>query len=143
LPPSVGQGDRPGHCAGKLGVRDVRDGTAQTIAAGGRSNSMGDATWAGVVCGAVLVPPPGGTDRVASTSEPEVAVGMGLGHAGEGFGPGDRFGDVNMFPGHHPGGVNFLFVGGPVAFLKTSINCKSVPGPHDPRRRRGPLGRCL
>jgi prepilin-type N-terminal cleavage/methylation domain-containing protein/prepilin-type processing-associated H-X9-DG protein len=110
---------------GKVGVRDIRDGTSQTLAIGERSHSMGDSTWNGVVCGAILVPPPGDTDGVASNSEPEVAAGMTLGHTGEGFGPGDRFGDVNMFHSHHPGGVNFLFADGHVTFLKTSMNYKT------------------
>ncbi|HWE38524.1 MAG TPA: DUF1559 domain-containing protein [Isosphaeraceae bacterium] len=109
----------------KVGVRDIRDGTSQTIAVGERSHLMGDATWNGVVAGAILVPPPGDTDGVASTSEPEVGAGMALGHAGEGFGPGDRFGDVNMFHSLHPGGVNFLFADGHVAFLKTTMDYKT------------------
>ena len=40
------------------------------------------------------------------------------------LGPGDPNGEVNQFHGRHPGGVNFQFADGHVAFLKTSMNYK-------------------
>ena len=47
---------------------------------------------------------------------------MILGHAGGNLGPGDPGGEVNQFYSLHPGGVNFAFADGHVAFLKTSMN---------------------
>ena len=47
---------------------------------------------------------------------------MILGHAGGNLGPGDPRGEVNQFYSRHPGGVNFLFADGHVAFLKTTMN---------------------
>ena len=100
-------------------VRDVVDGTSQTLAVGERSHRLGEATWVGSVTGAILYP----TDNDAvGRYVTETAPGMILGHAGEGVGPGDPRGDVNQFFSRHPGGVNFLFADGHVAFLKTSMN---------------------
>ena len=46
---------------------------------------------------------------------------MILGHAGGSQGPGDPGCEVNQFYSLHPGGVNFLFADGHVAFLKTTM----------------------
>ena len=39
-----------------IGLRDVTDGAAQTLAVGEQSHALGEATWAGSVTGAVLFP---------------------------------------------------------------------------------------
>jgi prepilin-type processing-associated H-X9-DG protein len=106
----------------QVSLRDVTDGTSQTCVVGERSHRLGEATWAGVVAGALLFP----TDNdnigryIAETSS-----GMVLGHAGEGVGPGDPQSDVNQFYSLHAGrGVNFLFADGHVTFLKSTIAYK-------------------
>jgi prepilin-type N-terminal cleavage/methylation domain-containing protein/prepilin-type processing-associated H-X9-DG protein len=102
-----------------IGIRDVIDGTAQTIAAGERGHTLGEATWVGSITGAALFPVNNdgvGYPRVES------GPGMILGHAGGGMGPGNPNGEVNQFYSRHPGGVNFLFADGHVSFLKTTLN---------------------
>ena len=47
---------------------------------------------------------------------------MILGHAGGNVGPANPRGEVNQFYSQNPGGVNFLFADGHVAFLKTTMN---------------------
>ena len=106
----------------KIGIREITDGTSQTIAVGERSHSLGEATWVGSVTNAVLFPVDNdgvGYPRAESGS------GMILGHAGGRLGPGDPNGEVNQFYSRHSAGVNFLFADGHVAFLKTTMNPKT------------------
>jgi prepilin-type processing-associated H-X9-DG protein len=103
---------------GNVGIRDVTDGTAQTIAVGERSQKFGQTTWAGSVTGAVLFP----LNKGIGYPRAESAPGMVLGHAGGRYGPGDPSGEVNQFYSLHPGGVNFLFADGHVGFLKTTMS---------------------
>ena len=105
-----------------LGLRDITDGTAQTIAVGERSHSLGEATWVGSVTNAVLFPVD--NDGVGYP-RPEGGPGMILGHAGGRLGPGDPNGEVNQFYSRHPGGVNFLFADGHVSFLKNTMASKT------------------
>jgi prepilin-type processing-associated H-X9-DG protein/prepilin-type N-terminal cleavage/methylation domain-containing protein len=103
---------------GKVGLRDITDGTAQTLAVGERSHSLGEATWVGSITNAVLFPVD--NDGVGYPRA-ESGPGMVLGHAGGRLGPGDPNGEVNQFYSRHPGGVNFLFADGHVSFLKTTM----------------------
>jgi prepilin-type processing-associated H-X9-DG protein/prepilin-type N-terminal cleavage/methylation domain-containing protein len=103
---------------GNIGIRNITDGTAQTIAVGERSQNLGQATWAGAVTGAVLFPVD--NDGIGYPRA-ESAPGMVLGHAGGRYGPGNPGGEVNQFYSRHPGGVNFLFADGHVSFLKTTM----------------------
>lgn len=108
-----------------VALRDVLDGTSQTIAVGERSHKLGEATWTGVVTDAILFPPPGDNDGIGRPRT-ENASGMVLGHAGERKGPGDPTSDVNQFFSLHAGrGVNFLFIDGHVSFLKATMNYKT------------------
>jgi prepilin-type processing-associated H-X9-DG protein len=100
-------------------LADITDGTSQTLAVGERAQALGDSTWVGSVTGAVLVPPQYST---IGRYRPEHASGMVLGHAGEGKTPGDPQSDANQFYSWHRGGVNFLFVDGHVAFLKSTMD---------------------
>jgi prepilin-type processing-associated H-X9-DG protein len=104
----------------KVGLRDITDGTAQTLAVGERSHRLGEATWVGPVTNAIMFP----TDNDdIGRYRTETSSGMVLGHVGEGVGPGDRRGDVNQFYSlHSSGGVNFLFADGHVTFLKSAMN---------------------
>ncbi len=106
-----------------VAIRDVTDGTSQTIFVGERSQPLGNsATWVGSVTGAVLFPSGNGVGRNVT----ELAPGMVLGHAGERFGPGDPASEVNQFYSLHLGrGSNFLFGDGHVAFLKSTMNYTS------------------
>ena len=79
---------------GNVGLRDITDGTSQTIAVGERSHSLGQATWVGSITGAVLFPVD--NDGVGYPRA-ESGPGMILGHAGGRLGPGDPNGEVNQF----------------------------------------------
>ncbi len=105
-----------------VSYRDITDGLSQTLAVGERSHSLGEATWTGSITGAVLFPDD--NDGIGYPRA-ESGPGMVLGHAGGRIGPGDPSGEVNQFYSRHPGGVNFLFADGHVAFLKTSMNYKT------------------
>ncbi len=108
---------------GKVGLRDITDGSSNTLALGERSHKLGEATWVGSVTGAVLFPDDGdGVGRPRT----EDSSGMVLGHVGERKGPGDPNGDVNTFYSRHSGnGVNFMFADGHVSFLKATMNYKT------------------
>ena len=101
-----------------VGIPNITDGTAHTIAVGERGHALGEATWVGSVTGASLYPVD--NDGVGYPRA-ESGPGMILGHAGGNLGPGDPNGEVNQFYSRHPGGVNFLFADGHVSFLKTSM----------------------
>ena len=102
-----------------IGIPNITDGTSQTIAAGERAYALGVASWVGSVTGTSLFPL---TNDGIGYPRLEDAPGMILGHAGGNIGPGDPRGEVNQFYSRHPGGVNFLFADGHVAFLKTSMD---------------------
>ncbi|MGP0062202.1 MAG: DUF1559 domain-containing protein [Isosphaeraceae bacterium] len=102
-----------------IGIRNITDGTAQTIAAGERAYALGQSTWVGSVTGASLYPVDNdgvGYPRVES------GPGMILGQTGAQSSPGDPRGEVNQFYSKHPGGVNFVFADGHVSFLKTTLS---------------------
>jgi prepilin-type N-terminal cleavage/methylation domain-containing protein/prepilin-type processing-associated H-X9-DG protein len=106
-----------------IALRDVTDGTTQTIFAGERSHRLGEATWVGSVTDAVMFPTD--NDNIGRYVT-ETSSGMVLGHAGEGAGPGDPRSDVNQFYSLHAArGVNFLFGDGHVTFLKATMNYKT------------------
>jgi len=103
----------------RVGLRDITDGTSQTLAVGERSHRLGEATWTGSVTGAILFPTD--NDNIGRYRA-ETSSGMVLGHVGEGKGPGDPRSDVNTFYSLHSGnGVNFLFADGHVQFLRATM----------------------
>jgi prepilin-type N-terminal cleavage/methylation domain-containing protein/prepilin-type processing-associated H-X9-DG protein len=107
----------------RIALRDITDGSSQTILVGERSHRLGEATWVGSVTNAILYPTDG--DNIGRYV-PETSPGMVLGHAGEGHGPGDPRSDVNQFYSLHAGGgVDFLFADGHVTFLKATMNYKT------------------
>jgi prepilin-type N-terminal cleavage/methylation domain-containing protein/prepilin-type processing-associated H-X9-DG protein len=102
-------------------IREITDGTAQTIAVGERSHLLGEATWVGSVTGTLLMPGP--NDGVG-IYEVEHGCTMVLGQAGEHSSPGDPAGEPDMFHSLHPGGVNFVFADAHVSFLSQETDSK-------------------
>lgn len=88
-------------------LREISDGTANTLAVGERAASLDRATWVGAVTGAELFP--------------ENSSNFVLGHTGEMHSPTEPT-EGNNFSSDHPGGVQFLFADGHVQFLTGSMS---------------------
>ena len=102
-------------------IREITDGTSQTLAVGERAELLGEATWVGSVTGAYLAQDPNDNDGVG-VYEQEAGSTMVLGCSGEHKSPGDPSGEPDMFYSMHPGGVNFLFADGHINFLTQEID---------------------
>ena len=99
----------------KIALKDITDGTAQTLLVGERTVRIGPTTWAGSVTGAKLYQP-------ATGPQVEDGSGMVLGQAHRP--PGSPNLEVNEFGSRHGGGANFVFADGHVNFLPSSIDPK-------------------
>jgi prepilin-type processing-associated H-X9-DG protein/prepilin-type N-terminal cleavage/methylation domain-containing protein len=95
----------------EVAIKDVTDGTSRTFLVGERMVQMGPATWTGSVTGAKLYQPLNGP-------QVEAGSGMVLGQASHPPGTGE----VNEFSSRHPGGANFVFADGHVAFIPATID---------------------
>lgn len=106
----------------KVAMKDITDGSSNTIAVGERAHQLGNATWVGSVTDAILFPE---DENEIGQPHTEHSSGMVLGHAGEGIGPGASGGDVNQFYSLHGEGANFLFADGHVTFLSADMDYKT------------------
>ncbi len=100
-----------------VALREITDGTSQTMSVGERSHRWCEATWTGAVTMAALFPPP------KSPAVPFVqnAASMILGHTFEG--PPNAPGiECNNFSSQHTSGANFAFADGHVQFITTTID---------------------
>jgi prepilin-type N-terminal cleavage/methylation domain-containing protein/prepilin-type processing-associated H-X9-DG protein len=99
----------------QIAIKDITDGTAQTLLAGERTVKVGPATWAGTVTGATLYEPGNG---------PQVEDGSGMVLGQARHAPGAPGCEVNEFASRHGSGANFAFADGHVAFLTSTLDAK-------------------
>ena len=110
-------------------LRDVLDGSSNTIFVGEHSQSLSDKAWAGVVPGAWVHP-----RKSTPDNGPDAAATLVLGHAGPSGGELDITGapiihpvnfpalHVGQMVSDHPGGGHVLYGDGHVAFLGESVD---------------------
>jgi prepilin-type N-terminal cleavage/methylation domain-containing protein len=102
-----------------FGVKDITDGTNQTIMVGERGCVLTQAPWAGSINGVVLRVTPGSPSRSTATKTAPVES---LARADTGGGTSDNlFFDPDDFYSPHPAGLYFLMADGSVKFIKSSI----------------------
>ena len=103
-----------------VNLRDITDGSSNTLALGERSHRLGEAAWAGSVTGTTLYPDPSEGEIGKARLEP--GSGMVLGHVGANSGPNSPTSEVNQFYSLHGDGVDFVFADGHVKFIPASID---------------------
>jgi prepilin-type N-terminal cleavage/methylation domain-containing protein/prepilin-type processing-associated H-X9-DG protein len=101
-------------------LRDITDGSAQTIAVGERAYQLGEATWVGAVSGASMFPDDDEGEIAAPNLKPSSA--MVLSHAGLGNGPNSPSSEIDQFYSLHGGGANYVFADGHVAYISELID---------------------
>ena len=103
-----------------VALRDITDGSSNTIALGERSHRLGEAVWAGSVTGTLLYPD--ANEGEIGKARLESAAGIVLGHVGLGYGPNSPGSEVNQFYSLHGQGVDFVFADGHVRFIPSTID---------------------
>jgi prepilin-type N-terminal cleavage/methylation domain-containing protein/prepilin-type processing-associated H-X9-DG protein len=103
-----------------VNLRDITDGSSNTIALGERSHLLGEAAWAGSVTGTGLYPD--ASEGEIGARRWEAGSGMVLGHVGLGNGPNSPNSEVNQFYSLHGQGVDFVFADGHARFIPATID---------------------
>ncbi len=102
------------------GVRDMRDGTGQTILVGERGSLLTQVPWAGAINNGICRITPGSPSQSTRTKTAPVEP---LARADTNGGTSTRlFWDPDDFYSPHPAGIYFLMGDGSALFIKSSIN---------------------
>jgi prepilin-type N-terminal cleavage/methylation domain-containing protein len=103
-----------------FGVKDVTDGTSQTITVGERGSLLTRVPWAGAINGGICRITPGSPSLSTRTKTAPVEP---LARADTNGGTSiDLFFDPDDFYSPHPAGLNFLLCDGSIRFIKTSVS---------------------
>ena len=103
-----------------IGVKDITDGTGQTIMVGERACLLTRTPWAGSIDGGTCRITLGSTSRSTAVKTAPVEP---LARADTGGGTSDNlFYDPDDFFSPHPAGLYFLMADGSVKFIKSSVN---------------------
>jgi prepilin-type N-terminal cleavage/methylation domain-containing protein len=109
-----------------FGVRDVADGTGQTILIGERGSILTRMPWPGAVNGAICRITPGSPSQTTKTKTAPVQP---LARADTGGGTNTRlFWETDDFFSPHPLGLYFLVGDGSIKFIKSSITASVYGG---------------
>ncbi len=107
-------------CNLAIGIKDITDGTSQTIMVGERSCILTRTAWAGSINNGTCVITPGSPSRSKSVKTAPVEP---LARADTGGGLSDNlFYDPDDFYTSHPAGIYFLMADGSGKFIKSSIS---------------------
>jgi prepilin-type N-terminal cleavage/methylation domain-containing protein len=110
-----------------FGVRDVTDGTSQTILVGERGSVLTQVPWAGAINNGICRVTPGSPSLSTRTKTAPVEP-LARADTGTGGTSTNLFFDPDDFYSPHPAGIYFLRVDGSALFIKSSINASVYGG---------------
>jgi prepilin-type N-terminal cleavage/methylation domain-containing protein/prepilin-type processing-associated H-X9-DG protein len=107
----------------RVGLRDITDGSSQTLLVGERSRNVCDATWVGAIPSMVVCTNPAWSVRDCATSNVMVIANTGPWEDENWVNvPNHKGAKADDFWSLHPGGCNFAMGDGSVRFIKETVN---------------------